>query len=367
MQGSTLGALTPIGFELHDAGDVERSAGDPIDDDQAPPDEIRLQVELDRPSGRMPGAKQMRAVADDERRVTGAHQAGPQHPPSTSPDPHGHRSASTAPAYAGGMTAFTAHNGFQLPAIGFGTFGLWGDAGADAVSTAIDVGYRLIDSAFNYENEGSVGRGRRRIRCRPLRDHRHDQAPRPPPPVVQGAYEHRGEPFASRRRDDRSAPHPLAEPDPGRVRPGVGGARRRAAARRPPGAHRARDRRPPGGEPDRGAPVLPAGRAARVPPRARHHHRGLEPARQGLRRSRRACDHRDRGSARHHPGADRAGLARRPRHGRDPEGVVACAPGGEPRCGIRDSRPGRGSTRSPHSDGPTAGLFGGDPATHEES
>ncbi|MFT4158010.1 MAG: aldo/keto reductase [Microbacterium sp.] len=57
------------------------------------------------------------------------------------------------------MTRFTAHNGFQLPAIGLGTYGLRGDDGSDAVATAIDAGYRLVDSAFNYENEGSVGRG----------------------------------------------------------------------------------------------------------------------------------------------------------------------------------------------------------------
>lgn len=60
------------------------------------------------------------------------------------------------------MTAlphFTAHNGFTLPALGLGTYALNGDAGADAVATAIGAGYRLIDSAFNYENEGSVGRG----------------------------------------------------------------------------------------------------------------------------------------------------------------------------------------------------------------
>ncbi|MEW2460457.1 aldo/keto reductase [Microbacterium sp. K41] len=53
----------------------------------------------------------------------------------------------------------TAHNGFTLPAIGLGTYRLDGDAGADAVAAAIGAGYRLIDTAFNYENEGSVGRG----------------------------------------------------------------------------------------------------------------------------------------------------------------------------------------------------------------
>lgn len=57
------------------------------------------------------------------------------------------------------VPTFTAHNGFALPAIGLGTYALNGDAGADAVTGGIEAGYRLIDTAFNYENEGSVGRG----------------------------------------------------------------------------------------------------------------------------------------------------------------------------------------------------------------
>ena len=47
----------------------------------------------------------------------------------------------------------------DLPAIGFGTYTLKGEAGADAVASAVERGYRLIDSAFNYENEGAVGKG----------------------------------------------------------------------------------------------------------------------------------------------------------------------------------------------------------------
>jgi diketogulonate reductase-like aldo/keto reductase len=57
------------------------------------------------------------------------------------------------------IPSFTAHNGFALPAIGLGTYALNSDAGAAAVAGAIGAGYRLVDSAFNYENEGSVGRG----------------------------------------------------------------------------------------------------------------------------------------------------------------------------------------------------------------
>lgn len=44
-----------------------------------------------------------------------------------------------------------------LPRIGFGTYQLNGRAGAQTITEAIDAGYRLIDTAFNYENEGAVG------------------------------------------------------------------------------------------------------------------------------------------------------------------------------------------------------------------
>lgn len=50
-------------------------------------------------------------------------------------------------------------DGNTLPAIGFGTYPLRGDVGVAAVKSAITVGYRLIDTAFNYDNEAAVGRG----------------------------------------------------------------------------------------------------------------------------------------------------------------------------------------------------------------
>ncbi|MDD2214479.1 MAG: aldo/keto reductase [Oscillospiraceae bacterium] len=49
--------------------------------------------------------------------------------------------------------------GNSLPAIGLGTYTLNGQAGAQAIAQAIKLGYRLIDSAFNYENEGATGAG----------------------------------------------------------------------------------------------------------------------------------------------------------------------------------------------------------------
>lgn len=54
------------------------------------------------------------------------------------------------------------NDGITLPVIGFGTYKLNGNEGADAINSAIDVGYRLIDTAYNYENEGTVGEAVRR-------------------------------------------------------------------------------------------------------------------------------------------------------------------------------------------------------------
>ncbi|SFR96877.1 Aldo/keto reductase [Agrococcus baldri] len=51
----------------------------------------------------------------------------------------------------------TAHDGLTLPVLGFGTYKLTGHAGAASIERAIASGYTLVDSAFNYENEGSVG------------------------------------------------------------------------------------------------------------------------------------------------------------------------------------------------------------------
>lgn len=47
--------------------------------------------------------------------------------------------------------------GLRLPAVGFGTYRLTGFAGRAVVTQALRQGYRLLDSAFSYENEGVVG------------------------------------------------------------------------------------------------------------------------------------------------------------------------------------------------------------------
>ncbi|MEV4764415.1 aldo/keto reductase [Micromonospora chokoriensis] len=80
----------------------------------------------------------------------------------------------------------TAADGTALPAIGLGTYQLNGSAGVDAIGHAIQAGYRLLDSAVNYENEGAVGRAARSagdVRDElivtsklPGRHHRYDEA-----------------------------------------------------------------------------------------------------------------------------------------------------------------------------------------------
>lgn len=49
-------------------------------------------------------------------------------------------------------------DGFSIPKIGFGTYKLNGAQGSRLMEQALQIGYRLLDTAFNYENEGAVGR-----------------------------------------------------------------------------------------------------------------------------------------------------------------------------------------------------------------
>lgn len=49
--------------------------------------------------------------------------------------------------------------GTEVPAVGLGTGWMSGEECADAVETALELGYRRIDTAQMYGNEGAVGRG----------------------------------------------------------------------------------------------------------------------------------------------------------------------------------------------------------------
>ncbi|HEU4810658.1 MAG TPA: aldo/keto reductase [Nocardioides sp.] len=63
------------------------------------------------------------------------------------------------------MTSIPTHtlnDGSTLPAIGFGTYPLKGPDGTEAITAALDCGYRLLDTAMNYRNETEVGEAIRR-------------------------------------------------------------------------------------------------------------------------------------------------------------------------------------------------------------
>lgn len=84
------------------------------------------------------------------------------------------------------LSTYTLNDGTTLPQVGFGTHPLKGDDGIAAIVSALENGYRLLDSAVNYENEEETGealrrsglpRGDVRIQTKiPGRFHAHDLA-----------------------------------------------------------------------------------------------------------------------------------------------------------------------------------------------
>ena len=76
------------------------------------------------------------------------------------------------------------NDGTAFPQLGLGTYNLRGGEGTQAIVSAIEGGYRLLDSAVNYENEREVGEAVRRSGIRdellvttkvPGRDHGYDE------------------------------------------------------------------------------------------------------------------------------------------------------------------------------------------------
>lgn len=57
------------------------------------------------------------------------------------------------------METVTLNNGLEIPAIGFGVFQSAPEETVDAVRTALETGYRHIDTAAAYGNEREVGEG----------------------------------------------------------------------------------------------------------------------------------------------------------------------------------------------------------------
>lgn len=55
------------------------------------------------------------------------------------------------------MKYVTLNNGVQMPMAGFGTWDVRGENGKHCILDALELGYRLIDTAQMYDNEGIVG------------------------------------------------------------------------------------------------------------------------------------------------------------------------------------------------------------------
>jgi 2,5-diketo-D-gluconate reductase A len=60
------------------------------------------------------------------------------------------------------IPTYTLNDDTTLPAIGFGTAGLRDEAAVEATTSALEAGYRLVDTAVNYENEREIGEALRR-------------------------------------------------------------------------------------------------------------------------------------------------------------------------------------------------------------
>ncbi len=60
------------------------------------------------------------------------------------------------------LSTYVLNDGTTIPAVGFGTYPLRGEDGTAAMVSALEAGYRMLDTAVNYENEAEVGEALRR-------------------------------------------------------------------------------------------------------------------------------------------------------------------------------------------------------------
>ena len=67
-----------------------------------------------------------------------------------------------APPAAHPLARHRLSDGRSLPPVGFGTYTLTGEDGVRAITSALEAGYRLLDTAVNYGNEREVGEALRR-------------------------------------------------------------------------------------------------------------------------------------------------------------------------------------------------------------
>src|SRR5699024_12607274 len=57
----------------------------------------------------------------------------------------------------------TFHDGRSIPQLGYGVWQVENDVAADVVTQAVEAGFRHIDTARGYNNEGGVGRALKQL------------------------------------------------------------------------------------------------------------------------------------------------------------------------------------------------------------
>ncbi len=109
-------------------------------------------------------------------------------------------------------------HGATMPQLGLGTWPMSSAEAERAVPTAIEAGYRLVDTAYAYGNEDGVGEGLRASRHPARGAVRHDEAQRGVARRARGPRGVRRQHPQARRRVPRPVPHPLAQSRPGPLR-----------------------------------------------------------------------------------------------------------------------------------------------------
>ena len=226
----------------------------------------------------------------------------------------------------------TLNDGNTIPQLGFGVFQIKPDETAAAVRSALEVGYRHIDTAEMYGNEKQVGQGIHDAGLDRTRGVHHQQAQQRGSPARRRAPCVRRHVERAGIRSRRPVFDPLAAAHFVRRRlrlhlehaRGIRQGRPRTQHRRvelpnrPPGPTRRGVADRAGSQPGRSAPLLHQRCGARLRPRTRNRDRGLVAhcAGQGARRR---GHHPHRRFARQDTRAGGAALAHPARRHRDPE------------------------------------------------
>ena len=116
------------------------------------------------------------------------------------------------------------NNGVEIPQLGFGVFQIKPADTAAAVTEALKVGYRHIDTAEMYGNEKEVGQAIAAVRSRPGRGVRHQQAEQRLPRLRRRPARLRPDPGRPGAGEDRPVPDPLAAAGGRRLRRYLAGA-----------------------------------------------------------------------------------------------------------------------------------------------